>query len=359
MKEHGWSVRAYREGDEEGIYELYQAVYPSKQPERDRWMRWWRWMYRTGPAGNGQIWVADHSGRIVGQYPTIFTQIKVKNEILKVSQNIDLMTHPDYRHQGISQTLEKKALDELGKQEIHLTIGFPNKAAYFGHKKAGWFDIASMKVTLKPLNWKNTIRLKIKNRLLSGLLAAGAALVFNRIPLRTHQARQTDGLVVSQITSFDERFDRLWTRVSGQYPIIMVRNKDYLNWRFCTPGSSYLILTIEEADEVRGYLVLREKTLRSKKVSIIFDTIAESEEIMHRLISEAVGICQRKGIDCIVYNLIAGRTYHRVLKSNGFIFPPFTKGADFCAYSSATQIPQKFLKNPKNWFVQTADSDTL
>jgi hypothetical protein len=30
-----WSVRAYREGDEEGIYELWLAVYPSKQGDRD------------------------------------------------------------------------------------------------------------------------------------------------------------------------------------------------------------------------------------------------------------------------------------------------------------------------------------
>ncbi len=354
-----WSVRAYREGDEKGIYQLYQAVYPSEERDWDRWMKWWRWLYRNNPAGTGQVWVADHRGKLVGQYPIIFMQMKVGNELLKASQNIDLMTHPDYQHQGIFTALEQEALDALSKQGIHITVGFPNEAASPGHKKSGWYDISTMKVMVKPLNWKNTIRLKIKNRILSGFLAIVATLACDKMLFRTSAAPTVGGLAVTQITSFDERFDRLWDRVSGQYPIMVVRNKGYLNWRFSAPDKHYLIFVAEKADEVRGYLVLRDMVLRNTKASVIFDMIAESEEVMYCLVSQAVKVCQRAGVNFIVYKLIANGTYHHVLRNNGFISLPFMRGAHFCAYSSTTKITKTFLQNPKNWLVQIGDSDTL
>jgi len=354
-----WSVRTLREGDEEGIYELWQAVYPLEQYDRASWLRWWRWKYRENPAGTGQIWVADHRGKIVGQDAFIFMQMKVGNEILKACQNVDLVIHPDYRYQSMFTTLAREALDELGKQAVHITIGFPNEAAIPGHKKSGWFDIATMKIMLKPLNWKSVVRLKIRNRLLSEFLAVGATLVFDKIFFRTREAPAVDGLAVAQVTSFDERFDRLFARVSGQYPIMVVSNKDHLNWRFSAPGKHYSIFAAEKANEVRGYLVLRDMILGNTKMTSVFYMIAESEEVMHCLVSAAEKVCQRAGVDRIVYSLIADRTYHRVLRRNGFISLPFRKGAYFCAYSSATQISKTFLQDPKNWLVQIGDSDAL
>lgn len=354
-----WSIRAYKEGDEEGIYKLHQAVYPSEQHDRDAWMRWWRWKYRNSPAGAGQIWVADHRGRIVGHYAAIFMQIKVGNEILKASQALDLMTHPDYRRQGIITTLRRKMLDELDKQEVRIAIGFPRTAILPASIKRGWFGISTMKTILKPLNWKNCVRSKIKNRLLSGFLAVGTTLVFDKILFRTSEAPVIDRLAVTQVTSFDERFDRLWAKVSGQYPIMVVRNKDYLNWRFSAPGSHYWIFAAEKANEVLGYLVLCNRILRNVKESFIFDMIAESEEVMHCLVSEAEKVCQRAGVDFIVCNFIADRTYHRVLRSNGFISLPFKKGGYLIAYSNAIQISKAFLQDPKNWLVQIGDSDEL
>ena len=80
---------------------------------------------------------------------------------------------------------------------------------------------------------------------------------------------------------------------------------------------------------------------------------------MHCLVSEAVKVCQRVGVDFVEYSLIADRAYHRVLRSNGFITLPFVKGDRLCAYSSATQISKTLLQNPKNWLVQIGDSDEI
>jgi hypothetical protein len=106
-------------------------------------------------------------------------------------------------------------------------------------------------------------------------------------------------------------------------------------------------------------MVLCNRILKNVKESFIFDLIAESEEVMRCLVSEAVKVCQRAGVDLIVYNFIADRTYHRVLRSNGFISLPFKKGGYLIAYSNAIHISKAFLQDPKNWLVQIGDSDEL
>jgi len=357
--ERKWLMRTYKDGDEEGIFALWKAVYPNREYDREKWMRWWRWMYQDNPAGGGRIWLADHDGKIVGQYPLIFMNIKIKGEIVRASQNIDLMTHPDYQHQGIFSTLERQALDEAEKAKVYITIGFPNEAAHLGHVKSGWFDIGLMQVMLKPLNWRNVIKLKIKNKLLQRVLATGASLVFNNVFLRTQSPPFVEGLNINQVTSFDDRINDLWAKASSQYQIALLRDKDYLNWRYGAPDAGYSIFVAEKASEFCGYLVLQYKIQSGVKISNIFDMVAYSEEVMHCLLSRAVEDCQRNKADLVLYSLIANKTYHRVLKRNGFVSLPFIKGGRFCAYLSSPSISKEFLSNPQSWCVQLGDSDTI
>ncbi len=358
--ERKWSMRPYKDGDEEGILELWKAVYPNRGYDREKWLRWWCWMYKANPAGEGRIWLAEHDGKIVGQYAVIPVKLKIGNEIILGLQSVDTMTHPDYRRQKMFETLTKKVYDEAEREGIFIVYGFPNQFSYPGFvKKLNWFDIATMQIMFKSLNWGSAVKLKVKNKFLQRVLAIGANLVFNKVLFRTQKPSEIEGLTIKQVTSFDERFDEFWAKVCSQSQIMVVRNKDYLNWRYSNPDANYSIFVAEKAREICGYLVLEHKVQSSVKVSHIFDLIAQSEEIMHHLLSEAVENCQQNKVDLILYPLVANKTYHRVLKKNGFISLSFIKGGRFCAYSSSPTIPKEFLSNPENWLVQLGDSDAV
>ena len=357
--ERKWSVMAYKEGDEEGIFELWKAVYPEREYNREKWMRWWRWMYKDNPFGNPIMYLAQHDGRIVGHQSLIFMEMKIGNEMVKASQAIDLLVHPDYRYQGIFLKLERSAFDEAKQKGVHITIGFPNEAAYPGHMKLNWFDVAITKVLFKPLNWENAIKLKTEDKFLQSVLAAGCSLVFNKVFFRTPKAPTLEDLNINQTASFDDRINDFWAKVSNQYQIMVARGKDYLNWRYGTLDAGYSIFVAQKASEICGYLVIGDKMQNSVKVSHVFDLLAQSEEIMHCLVSKAIEDCQRKKVDLILYTLIANKTYHRVLKRSGFISLPFIKGGHFCAYSSSSYISKAFLGDPENWLVQVGDSDFI
>jgi GNAT superfamily N-acetyltransferase len=354
-----WSIRTYRDGDEEGIYELFRVAFPSSplsQHDRGVWLKWWRWMYKESPAGEGLIWLAEANGQIVAHYAVVPVLLKVGSHVEMAALSMDTMTHPDYRRQGLFQILAKEAYLDAGRRGINIIYGSPNIFSHPGLIKLGWYDVTTLKVWRKQLNWGNLIRSKIKNRFLSGFLQTVAPVAFDKILFRTHDHLPALGLTAVQIKSFDERFDKLWAGASDRYAIAIVRTMNYLNWKFNSQGRRYLILAAEKADEVRGYIAI-EMLGDTKKTGIISDMIGDSEEVIRWLMSEAIRACRQADVDAILYNLIADRTYSSALKSFGFIQLSFTRGPFFCAYSGSTEISKTFLEDPKNWFVQLADND--
>ncbi len=353
-------IRTYKEGDEEKILELYKAVHPERKYDKGLWMEWWRWMYKDNPAGNGKIWFAEHTGRIVGQSAIIPVVMKIGAEAVTGFQSIDTMTHPSYRRQGIYETLANKKYAEAAQDGIHIGYSFPNENSYpIAIRKLSLFDVAAMQVLLKPLNWTNTLKIRIKNKFLLKLGGTGGNLV-DKIFYRAKRAPAVKGLTIAQVSSFDERINELWTRLSSQYQIMVVRNKDYLNWRYCAvPDVNYSIYIAEKGGQICGYLVLRCMQREQIEVGIIFDIFAQSEDIAQRLVSKATEHCMREKVDLIYYSAIANKAYIKAFRKNGFISVPFIKGGRFCAYSSASHISKEFLGDPKNWLVQLGDSDMI
>jgi GNAT superfamily N-acetyltransferase len=352
-------VRPYRNGDEKEIFKLYKMVYSARQYDLEEWLKWWQWKYNMNPTGKSIIIIAEHNGKIVGQYPLILVNLMINDKVLKISQNVDLMVHPDYRNQGIFSKLEKAAIEEARKSEIFITIGFPNSSAHHGHIKSGWFDIGINQLWCMPLNWRNAIDMKIKNKFLSAMSTLGATVVINNLLFKIQPPPYIENLHIHKINYFDRRFDEFWTNHHKYNRIEVVRNKDYLNWRYSAPDANYSIFAAEKEQIIYGYTVLRHKVQNGRKISIIFDLTAESQEIMQCLIFRVIEECRHNDVDVIAYSSITGSIYHKALKKSGFIFLPFMKGEYFSAYSNSSSIPRALLYDSHSWLVQTGDSDAI
>jgi len=359
-----WFVRAYKEGDENKIFELMKVVYHEKNLIREKWLRWWKWMFTENPVGIARIWLAEHNGKIVGHDPMILADIKVGTEIVKVYQNIELMTHPDYRHQGMFLTLEKKALEEAEKEGINIIIGFPNNAAYPGHIKNGWFDISSLQIGSKPLRLERIIKATIKNKFLKTIYTVFGNLIIYLF-YREKKMPVSDGLIISRIASFDDDIDDFWKKISNEHKIVIVRNKKYLNWRYVNvPDVEYMIYVAREKGEICGYIVLRcvdEKDMKSGSIFEVFAPL-ERPDITSSLLSKAEEYFKSQDVDLIFCSMIADKRLCKIFRKKGFIFSDFlisrfTDRGQFCAYTSHPNIPKTFFMNKKNWFIQLGDSD--
>lgn len=89
------------------------------------------------------------------------------------------------------------------------------------------------------------------------------------------------------LDGFDERFDDSWARVKDKYPIMVIRDRRYLAWRFAgISGRQYRILVVQVGDEVIGYAVLRCANIREIPTGLIMDLLVEAGPR-----GEAAGAC--------------------------------------------------------------------
>ena len=354
-----WLVRDYQKEDEEQIFELVKAVQGEGVPEKERWLKGWKWMFVDNPDNASIIWLAEHNGKIVGQYPAIIETLKVKDKIVKAAQLIDTMTHPEYRRQGVCSTLGKKALNEMENGGVQFVYCFPTQEVYPLHIKSGWLDVCIFQVMIKPLNFKNFLKKYfVSNRLLLNIFTAGGNLAIKSF-YRSKKVLGGDMSKVREITRFGDQINHFWNKISNSndYNIIRIRDKKYLNWRYVdVPNADYTIYVAEEGGKICGYIVLGCRNENGLTMGYIYDIIALAgrEDIIQCLIAKALEYFSAKEVDAIICKMIANKSYRKSFLRNGFI-PRFGSKGRFIAYNTSTKLSDAFFKNPKNWFIQQGD----
>ena len=352
-----WLIRDYEEGDEDEIFELTKAVWGKDVPEKERWIKGWRWMHIDNPAGTSIIWLAEDDSKIVSQYPVILENMKIRDKILKGAQLIDTMTHSQYRRRGICSTLGKKTLNEIENRETHLVYCFPTQQVYPLHIKSGWLDVCAFQVMVKPLNLKNILQKRfVHNRLLLNIFTASGNLII-KVFFRSKKVPDEDMSKVRKISHFDDRINEFWNTMSIDYNIIRIRDKKYLNWRYVdAPNANYTIYVAEEGGRICGYIILGCKDASGFIFGYIYDIIAPTsrEDIIQCLIVKAIEYFMDAKVDAILSQMVPNKIYHKALLKNGFI-PRFRSKGRFIAYNASTELSEAYLKNPKNWFIQLGD----
>ncbi len=368
-----WSVTSYEDGDEKGIFELWKAVYPrgtssgnkwlewwdQREYDPERWSRWWRWLYLENPAGAGRIWLAKHEGRVVSYFGLIPTWIKVGDRTILGAQAVDAMTHPDYRRRGGFQAVTTAALSQATREGIEMVYAFPNQFSGPAVAKLGWIGIGAMQLMVKPLALTKIVKFGIQNRLLA-ILAIIGIVPLVRVVGRPRVPSAPKDLKIGLSSSFDDRYDAFWTRVSQHYEVVVIKSSKHLDWRYAAaPNVRYTVYAAERAGEIAGYVVLRCIETDDITAGVIYELLAESVGIGHQLVWQAVEHCRDQGADFIASAAIADKAYGRSFGKAGFISIPFVKEARPYVYPMSTRISVAGLKDQRKWLLQIGDSDHL
>jgi hypothetical protein len=289
-------------------------------------------------------------------------KVKTGEEIMTAGLTLNIMTHPDYRRQGIFESLAGTSYQEAGEDGIDFVYGFPNRNSRPGFiGKLGWVAVAPLPVMIKPLNWENTLRSRVRSRLLRRLGGYSGAMV-SAIAGGFRSSPAAEGLTVARVRSFDERVNRLWGRMVSRFSCCLVKDRAYLNWRYAAlDDRSQIFIAEASGGEMTGYMVVREVTRNNVRMAHVFDLMAESESVLHGLVGEVARRLRESGADALIYQLLTDKAHRRMLALSGFIGLPFVQGIlpAFCV-GDVFQNPGKALpRSPQQWFVQLGDSDAV
>lgn len=361
-----WVLRAYRRGDEKGILDLCRLVFLDQPSDRFS-LDYWQWEFVYNSSGPARIWLADDANKIVGHYAVVPRTLQVNDQVRMGSIVVDVMTHPDYRQQGMFVALGRQALPDAGQAGIEFSYGFPvRKEVLPGHLKVGWQHIFDIPVLVRPLQFKPIVKSYLNMPVLSDLAAlvaqigywigAWPLLYLSQLPLE----HVTD-VTMREVREFDTRFDALWHKAKRQFPVMGARNSAYLNWRYLEhPYYQYRVWVIERGNQLLGYSITRMGDLLGLRSGIIVDMLVDPEilgaidYLLRRIIFE---FQQTKALDLIACMMTKSGPYYAALQRQGLIVTP--KVFWFILHLNNPSAPADVLMAPKNWYLTWGDTDVI
>ncbi|NQT00248.1 MAG: GNAT family N-acetyltransferase [Candidatus Omnitrophica bacterium] len=352
-------ARAYRDQFNAGAYR-----------DKDTIAERWKWANLNNPNiadGCDTAWICrdKDSGRIVGHFGTTPVSLKVGSECLPAVWGRDLIILSEFRKLGIGPLLIDAVLKSTKPGSKLFLIAGLNEAVFSIYQKLGFIDLGFIPLYVRINRLDNILQSRIKNRMLAKAIdVCGRGLLktfytFSRLKGFKAASSQKQ-ILISQITKFDNSFDRLWERCGSSFSIISRRDSVSLNWRFIQqPYWNYSIFKAvdRQTKETTGYVVLRESKNRGLRMGVISDLFARPDDkgTIFSLINFAVSHFEKKaGIDLIRCDILHQRI-SRVLKKFGFL--RIRSRSHFMLTNIDQQLNRQLIVNRNNWFINYADSD--
>ena len=314
-----------------------------------------RWKF-TGCAGRllgSTVLTSDHG--IVGFLGQIPVRVWVAGRESLATQGADIGILEEHRRLDAFLTLLRACVGELESAGVALAYGTANAdAALALATLLGQPTVAAVPLLVRPLGGT------IPARILSAFAGAAGFVA------RCGPASVGADLQVTRLDRFDDRFDRFWRRIRDDYPIMLVRDAAYLNWRYVdAPGSAYARIGLEypATGEIEGYVVLglarRGNQVRGRICDLITPRHGD-RRAAHALIGEALRWLRAQEADVADVWMFPHAHLRSALRRHGFM-PRRTGPGGFQASALVTDaaVGVQGVECAGNWFLSMGDSDTV
>jgi GNAT superfamily N-acetyltransferase len=349
-----WQVRDGNELDREGILSLRRVVFGEE--ERDKLdPKFWRWEFIENPDGRALIYIVEDQSKIIGHFADIPRRFFVGGEAVLGTLSLDLMVHPDYRRRGIFEAMGNYAIQRVKNENCFFMSSYPiRRETIKGFKKIGWQRELSLPVLVYPLKFGGVLNRYLHFPPLS-LFAGGVIRFFYFLLYGLKKRKKTEGVEVEEVSALDDSFDGFWQKASSFFPIIGLRNRNYLTWRYLQhPTRSYSFYRAKKDGEMTGYIVLRKVDLLNFNSAVIVDLLALDEGALLTLVEKGIERCRQEGADLLGFMVPRNHPYDKHLRKAGFL--PSPKTFQLMIYPHAGK---EILLSPEKWYVNWGDTDVI
>jgi len=353
-KIRNWTVQDGDEKDISGILSLRKIVFGEMEPDKVE-PRFWRWGFMESPDGKGFIYLARDGDKIIAHFADIPRRFVINGETSPATLSLDLMVHPDYRREGLFVAMGRYGAQRVKREGGLFMMAFPIRPETIeGLIKIGWEKVVPLPVLVLPIRFSGIfnhyVRFKPLSLLLGGLASAAYFLLFG-----WRRGKKPEGVLIEEAKRLDEAFDEFWQDASRLYPVMGVRTRQYLDWRYIQhPTRRYTIYRAIKKGKMRGYIVLRKVELLGFNSGVIVDLLALDDDALSVLVEKGIQHTRKEGTDLLGVIVPKTHPYYHTLIRNGFLSSP--KSFQFMIYRHSEIAA---LRDPRGWYVNWGDSDVI
>ena len=359
-----WVTSRYASDDAQDSLQLVRAASGETQAAD---LAHHEWQCQRSPAGAaiGSLAREAETGRLIGQVVTIPMRVRLSGKVRIASLSLDPLIDSAYQPGGVLPALLDDVSTLSAEERIAFTYGFPSQASYWPiMEKAGFKNIGAVPLLLKPLNPE-----RLATKTAHGHPPARAASIARRVWRTagpTARPEALPGLEIAQVDYFDGSFESFWERAQHQFPVMIVRDPTYLNWRFVdVPQREYTAFAARSEGEIRGITVLRAAPLGHFSAGLIAELVveasAEGRAAGRLLIDRAYSHFKGQDLDLLAGLALRHTDEFRLLRSMGFwVCPKFLEPRPFRLFVRSHEgegASSRLAYDLNSWFVTMGDFD--
>jgi hypothetical protein len=328
------------------------------QENRSYEPEYYSWKYAENPAGMPIARIMEEGAEVAGLFAVVPKRIKLGSQNIIGYEMVDGMLAPHLQGKGIFAELVDSAFDEVKGREGYFLYGMPNDRSYpvFIHAY-GFIEPFRIRWLVRPMNPSNILDSKIKLGFLNKILGYGAEKLLEALfPVKRYQD-ESNG-VFKRMCSVDTEVASFWDTISREYGFALVKDNDYLNWRYIDNPDQYEIYELRLNGELQGLVFLKYGKARKLKVGFISDILTRRYDVrsLKTLMNHTFRIFDENGVDIVSCEVPAGDFFYKTLRKFGFINA--SKNHHIIVNGSHHTIAS-LPKSPSEWLLFPGDADDI
>jgi hypothetical protein len=318
-----------------------------------------RWRYPRNPTGKVVVDFAidEASGELAAAYCVFPAYFKLGTDRVLAVQSLDTLTDERFRGQGLFRKLATSTYGRLADANAALVYGFPNgnsAPGFFG--KLGWQRLDPVPFLARPLRLPYIARrMKVPEWVTRWIPS---------VPFVVPSILSRRNLPIEHVRAFDDSFDRLWTRFSGNIPVALERSATFLTWRYLEhPRATYELRAIKEGGETVGFVAWRVADKHGGRVAYIMELLHDPDrlDVASQLLDHAVRESAADGADIVLAWSLDHSPNRAAFSRSAFLPLPerlrpieLHFGARAFADTATALVAER-----TNWYLSYTDADTV
>jgi hypothetical protein len=345
------TVHHYQVEAREEVFGFFREVYPADVSARV--ITQWRWRYESSPCtreGGPAVNILRLDGKMVGLTAGFRLKMWMGGYECFGEGRGSWVVHPDYRGRNLTKRINARttyAPVQFGW--THLPSGVPARVGFHLDPISPLIRILDAGPLIE--HFTHSHYLAILGRL------AHAPLRLALRPLES--ASRSSGGAVTRLDRFDNRADELWTSARRAQNVMVIRDYQYLNWRyFERPDATYLVYGFERASRLEGFLIARLGTYHGMPWGYLVDFLAPdgSGDVLRALIGEALAELRRLKV-AAVSCLATDPAVRNALFRSGFLPAPQRHPVKFARFIRTSRTDLAHFIALKRWYLTMGDGD--
>ena len=271
----------------------------------------------------GDASVIELDGRIIAYNGTVGRDVWVRGERVPGRSGVDLAVHPDFQGTGLvgpwrEWRRARRPNPEpvgIGEGSTHPRLRRSSRRRNERRLIANRVDVLTLPLSMtaiargssgigSPLTWARAGRTIAKS--------IGGRVRHRRLP---EVARLP---AVREVASFDESADELWERARESWDFAVVRDRRYLNWRYCDPRAGvYRVTAVGDDPRLDGFMVTALLGQDAQLVDVL--TAPGDLNALRALVADAIEDARRRGAASLSVQMARHHPYREVLLRCGFV----------------------------------------